>query len=75
MPPFSTLFREILEPEACRVKDSAYLTPGVKGFPVRLVQTALCRLGFKFINGQESIDGVYGPTTAAVSTRHVMPAG
>ena len=70
MPLFSTLFRGVHELEACHVKDSAHLKLGAKGFHVRLVQTALCRLGFKFISGQEYIDGVYGPTTAAEVLRY-----
>ena len=67
---FSALFRNVKELEACQVKDSAHLRLGSKGFHVRLVQTALCRLGFKFINGQEYIDGVYGLTTAAEVLRY-----
>ena len=67
---FSALFRHVKELETCQTNDAGHLTPGSRGFHVRLVQTALCRLGFKLITGQEYIDGVYGPTTAAEVLRY-----
>jgi peptidoglycan hydrolase-like protein with peptidoglycan-binding domain len=67
---FSNLFRGVKELQACEVNDSAHLTIGSRGMHVRLVQTALCRLGFKNIHGREYIDGHYGTTTAAEVMRY-----
>lgn len=66
----SRLFAGVRELEACEVNDSAHLTPGVRGFHVRLVQTALVRLGFGGIQGLEYVQGVYGPTTAGAVLRY-----
>jgi peptidoglycan hydrolase-like protein with peptidoglycan-binding domain len=64
MPLFSELFSGCHELEECLVKDSAHLVKGTKGYHVRLVQTALVRLGFGGIDGTEYLQGLYGPTTA-----------
>jgi peptidoglycan hydrolase-like protein with peptidoglycan-binding domain len=67
---FSNLFRGVKELQACEVNDSAHLTIGTRGLHVRLVQTALCRLGFTNIHGSEYIDGYYGASTAAEVLRY-----
>ena len=51
--------------EACLVKDSAHLTPGVQGEFVAKVQAALEYLDNLRIDEQELDTQTYGPSTAA----------
>jgi peptidoglycan hydrolase-like protein with peptidoglycan-binding domain len=51
--------------EACLVKDSAHLTPGVRGEFVAKVQAALIYLDNLTIDEQELDTQTYGPSTAA----------
>jgi peptidoglycan hydrolase-like protein with peptidoglycan-binding domain len=51
--------------EACLVKDSAHLTPGVRGEFVAKVQAALIYLDNLTIDEKELKTQTYGPSTAA----------
>jgi peptidoglycan hydrolase-like protein with peptidoglycan-binding domain len=67
---FSRLFAGVRELEDCQINDHAHLTIGAKGYHVRLVQTALVRLGFSGIHGNEYLQGLYGKTTANAVLRY-----
>ena len=54
MPLVSNLFSDSRELEDCLVLDRAHVVQGTKGYHVRLIQTALVRLGFGGIDGEAS---------------------
>ena len=66
----SRLFRGVPELEACQAQNAAHITPGATGHHIRLIQTALCRLGFTNIVGVDYVRGYYGPSTAAAVLRY-----
>jgi len=65
MPLLSKLFRGDRALEVCQVNDSAHLVVGTRGPHVKKVQKALTLLDGALIDKKETIDGLYGRSTAA----------